>query len=55
MTVTIVHYQVQWTTAVNSIKWINLSPVVVGTGATVCTSDRTTGEQQRFYRVRIST
>jgi hypothetical protein len=52
-TVANVHYQLQWTASANSTNWINLGPVVVGSGATVCTSDPTTGEQQRFYRVQM--
>jgi len=53
-TVTNVHYQLQWAVSVNSTNWINLGPVVVGTGATTRTPDPSTGEQQRFYRVRMS-
>jgi hypothetical protein len=52
-TVTNVHYQLQWAASVNSSNWIDLGPVVVGTGATLCKSDPATGEQQRFYRVRV--
>jgi hypothetical protein len=52
-TVTNVHYQLQWAASVNSTNWMNLDPAVLGTGETVRTFDRTTGEQQRFYRVLI--
>ena len=53
-TVTNVHYQLQWAASVNSTNWINLGPVVVGTGATTAIPAPSTGEQQRFYRVRMS-
>jgi hypothetical protein len=52
-TVTNVHYQLQWTAPVNSTNWINLGPMVLGTGATTRTPYPSTGEQQRFYLVRM--
>ncbi len=51
--VTNIQYQLQWAAFFNSTNWSTLGPVVIGTGATVCTSDPTTSEQQRFYRVRM--
>lgn len=52
-TVTNIQYQLQWAASVNSTDWMSLGPVVLGTGGTVCTSDRATSEGLRFYRVRI--
>jgi hypothetical protein len=51
--VTSVQYQLQWAPSVSSTNWISLGLVVVGNGATVCTADPTTGQQQRFYRVQM--
>jgi hypothetical protein len=52
-TVTNIQYQLQWTVFTESTNWTNLGTVAIGTGGTVCTSDPTTGQQQRFYRVRV--
>jgi len=51
--VTNVQYQLQWVLLIDSTNWMSLGPVVVGTGAVTCTSDSTTDQGQRFYRVRM--
>jgi len=52
-TVTNLQYQLQWAEFANSTNWTNLGPVVVATGAIVCTPHVATSEQQRYYRVQV--
>ena len=46
-------YQVQWTSSLGKPQWVNLGPVVVGSGANMSLFDSTRSHPQGFYRVRI--
>jgi len=46
-------YQVQWTSALDAPQWVNLGPVVSGSGNIVSLYDSTRTHPQGFYRVQI--
>jgi subtilase family serine protease len=49
-----VTYQVQYTTNLSTINWINLGSPISATGGSISTSDVTTLGPQRFYRVVVA-
>jgi hypothetical protein len=46
-------YQVQWTPTLDAPQWVNLGPVLSGSGANISLFDSTRSHPQGFYRVRI--
>jgi hypothetical protein len=46
-------YQVHWTPSLDSPQWVNLGPVVSGSGANLSVFDSTRMHPQGFYRVQI--
>jgi hypothetical protein len=46
-------YRVQWTSLLEQPRWIDLEPLVIGTGANVSIFDSTREHPQGFYRVQI--
>ena len=46
-------YQVQWTASLENPQWVDLGPVVTGSGANISLFDSTRSHPQGFYRVRI--
>jgi hypothetical protein len=46
-------HQVQWTPSLDQPQWLNLGPVVSGSGANVSVLDSTRTHPQGFYRVQI--
>jgi hypothetical protein len=46
-------YRVQWTSSLEQPQWVNLEPLVIGTGSTVSIFDSTREHSQGFYRVQI--
>ncbi len=49
-----VRYQVQYTTNLSTINWVNLGSPITATGGFISTSDLTTLGPQRFYRVVVA-
>jgi hypothetical protein len=46
-------YQVQWTPSFEQPEWVNLEPIVSGSGTNVSVFDSTRGHPQGFYRVQV--
>ncbi len=46
-------YRVQWTPSIGTPQWVNLDPVVSGTGGEVSLFDSTREHPRGFYRVEI--
>ena len=46
-------YQLQWTASLDHQQWVDLGPVVAGSGANMSLFDSTRRHPQGFYRVRI--
>lgn len=49
-----VTYQLQYTTNLSTLNWINLGAPATATGGSISTSDFTTSDPQRFYRVVVA-
>ena len=49
-----VTYQLQYTTNLSTLVWTNLGPPTTATGGSISTSDVTTSNPQRFYRVVVA-
>jgi hypothetical protein len=49
-----VTYQVQYTTNLGTLNWINLGSPITATSGFISTSDFTTLSPQRFYRVVVA-
>jgi len=47
------HYCLQWTSSLDQPNWVNLGPLVSGTGANVSVFDSTREHPQGYYRVKI--
>ena len=46
-------YQLQWTASLEHPEWVDLGPVITGSGANVSLFDSTRSHPQGFYRVRV--
>lgn len=46
-------YQVQWTPSLDPPQWVNVGPVLAGTGTTVSAFDSTRVHPQGFYHIQI--
>lgn len=49
-----VTYQVQYTTNLSTINWINLGSPINATSGSISASDLTTSDPQRFYRIVVA-
>jgi uncharacterized repeat protein (TIGR03803 family) len=47
-------YLLQYNSDLNSTNWVNVSPALIATGATISTTDVITNGPQRFYRLVVS-
>jgi hypothetical protein len=46
-------YRLQWTHSLEAPQWVDLGPVITGTGTNVSLFDSTREHSQGFYRVRV--